>query len=216
MQLVEPHNHRSNAAERAIQTFNNHNIAGLCTCNEDFPSVLWCKLIKQAQDTLNMLRTSRVHQKLSAYQVLEGPHDFNRVPFAPSGTCATILNPPETRNIWGPRAMDAWYLNPAYDHYRAWIFHIPSTGRNRVLVQSVFYLAHCNTPQTTPMDDAAKIAATLVQAIRRLRQNNTQFSGRHDTSLQQLAENFQHTTTKNQHKILQHNRVPPFRREPPP
>ena len=30
----------------------------------------------------------------------------------------------------GPRAMDAWYLSPAYDHYRAWIFHIPSTGGN--------------------------------------------------------------------------------------
>ena len=112
MQLVEPHNHRSNTAERAIQTFNNHTIAGLCTCNEDFPSVLWCKLIKQAQDTLNMLRTSRVHPKISAYHMLEGPHDFNRVPFAPPGTHATILNPPETRTSWGPRAMDAWYLSP--------------------------------------------------------------------------------------------------------
>ena len=46
------------------------------------------------------------------------------------------------------------------------------------------------------MDDAAKIAATLVQAIRRLRQKNTQSPGRHDTALQKLAENFQHTTTK--------------------
>ena len=41
MQLVEPHNHRSNAAERAIQTFRNHAIAGLCTCDEDFPCVLF-------------------------------------------------------------------------------------------------------------------------------------------------------------------------------
>ena len=48
------------------------------------------------------------------------------------------------------------------------------------------------------MDDAAKVAATLVQAIRRLRHKNTQFPGRHDTTLQQLAESFQHTTTKTQ------------------
>ena len=48
------------------------------------------------------------------------------------------------------------------------------------------------------MDDAAKIVATLVQAICRLRQKNTQFPGRHDTALQQLAEIFQHTTTKTQ------------------
>ena len=73
MQLVKPHNNRSNAAERAIQTFKNHTIAGLCTCDKDFPSVLWFKLIKRAQDTLNMLRTSRVHPKLYAYHVLGGP-----------------------------------------------------------------------------------------------------------------------------------------------
>ena len=123
MQLVKPHNHHSNAAERAIQNFKNHTIAGLCTCNEYFPSVLWCKLIKQSQDTLNMLRTLRVHPILSAYHVIEGPHDFNFIPFDPPGTRTTILNPPETRNSWGPRAMDAWYLIPAYYHYRAWLFH---------------------------------------------------------------------------------------------
>ena len=138
MQLVEPHDHRSNAAERAIQTFKNHTIAGLCTRDDDFPSVLWCKVIQQAQDTLNMLHTSCVHTKLSAYHVLEGPHDFNRSPFSPPGTSATILNPPETRTSWAPRAMDAWYLSPAYDHYRAWLFHITSTGGNRVSGQAVF------------------------------------------------------------------------------
>ena len=41
IQLVEPHNHRVNAAERAIRTFKSHFIAGLCTCHEDFPLILW-------------------------------------------------------------------------------------------------------------------------------------------------------------------------------
>ena len=48
------------------------------------------------------------------------------------------------------------------------------------------------------MDDAAKNLATLVQAIRHMRHKNTQFPGRHDTALQQLAEFFQNTTTKTQ------------------
>ena len=51
LQLFEPHNHRVNPAECAIQTFKNHTIADLSTCDEKFPLVLWCKLIKQAQDT---------------------------------------------------------------------------------------------------------------------------------------------------------------------
>lgn len=37
IQFVEAHQHRVNASERAIQTFKNHFIAGLCTVNENFP-----------------------------------------------------------------------------------------------------------------------------------------------------------------------------------
>ena len=108
VQFVTPYDHQVNAAKRAIQTFKNHTILGLCVCNEQFPSILWCKITKQAQDTVNMLRISRVYQKLSAFHVLEGQHDFNKVPFGPPGTRATIFNPPETRSLFGPRALDGW------------------------------------------------------------------------------------------------------------
>ncbi len=41
LQLVEPHNHRVNAAERAIQTLKNVFIAALATTDHDFPIQLW-------------------------------------------------------------------------------------------------------------------------------------------------------------------------------
>lgn len=44
-QLVEPHNHRVNAAERTIRTFKNHFIAGLCSTDPDFPMYLWDLLL---------------------------------------------------------------------------------------------------------------------------------------------------------------------------
>ena len=44
-QLVDPKNHRSNAAERAIQTFKNHFISGLCSVSTGFPLQLWCYLL---------------------------------------------------------------------------------------------------------------------------------------------------------------------------
>ena len=44
LQLVEPHNHRINAAEQAIQTFKEAFIAALVTTNVDFPLQLWDKL----------------------------------------------------------------------------------------------------------------------------------------------------------------------------
>jgi hypothetical protein len=44
-QLAPPHVHHRNAAERAIRTFKNHFIAGLCSTNPNFPLNMWDKLI---------------------------------------------------------------------------------------------------------------------------------------------------------------------------
>ena len=44
-QFVERSNHRVvNAAERAIQTFKNHFISGLCSTDRDWPLQLWDQL----------------------------------------------------------------------------------------------------------------------------------------------------------------------------
>ena len=56
VQFVEPNNHRANAAERAIQTFKNHFISGLCTTDANFPLQLWNYLAEQAEITCNILR----------------------------------------------------------------------------------------------------------------------------------------------------------------
>jgi hypothetical protein len=194
IQLVEPHNHRVNAAERAIQTFKNHMIAGLSTCDEQFPSLLWDRIVTQAQDSLNMLRTSRVHPQLSAYQILEGAHDFNRVPWAPPGTRATIFNPPETRTSWGPRAIDAWYIGPAKQHYRCYSFYLPSTGGTRTSGQATFYPQHCAVPIETRMDETRRIAEQLVQAVKRLQHEQTAHPGRHTAALHKLASIFKDST----------------------
>jgi hypothetical protein len=47
LQLVEPHNHRVNEAEQAIQTFKDMFIATLATTDMDFPLQLWNKLAPQ-------------------------------------------------------------------------------------------------------------------------------------------------------------------------
>jgi hypothetical protein len=93
IQLIEPHNHCVNTARQSIQTFKNHLIAGFCTIDRDCLAAIWSKFIPQAQDSLNMLRTSRIHPKVS------------------------VFNPPETRTSWGTRALDAFYVSPAPQHY---------------------------------------------------------------------------------------------------
>ena len=75
-ELVPPHIHRRNSAERAIATFKYHLISGFHTAYPDFPMHLWCRLAKQAEMTLNMLRKSRLNPKISAYCQLEGTFNF--------------------------------------------------------------------------------------------------------------------------------------------
>jgi hypothetical protein len=59
-QLVPPHCHRRNAAERAIRTFKEHFVAGLSSVDPSFPLHLWDRLLPQAEITLNLLGTSRL------------------------------------------------------------------------------------------------------------------------------------------------------------
>jgi hypothetical protein len=75
LQLVEPHNHRVNAAERAIQTFKDAFIAALATTDSNFPLQLWDRLTPQVQDMLNMMRTSRINPAISANEALNRPYN---------------------------------------------------------------------------------------------------------------------------------------------
>jgi hypothetical protein len=85
-QLVPPYSHRRNSAERAIRSFKDHLIAGLCSTGKSFPMHLSDRLLPQAVITLHMLRTSRINPKLSASTHIDGQYDFNRAPMAPPGT----------------------------------------------------------------------------------------------------------------------------------
>jgi hypothetical protein len=71
LQLVEPHNHRVNAAERAIQTFKNRFIGALGTTDSNFPIQLWVRLAPQVQDCINLLWHLRITPDKSAYETLE-------------------------------------------------------------------------------------------------------------------------------------------------
>jgi hypothetical protein len=84
--LVPPYIHRRNASERAIRSFKDHLINGICSTDKSFPMHLWERLLPQAVITLNMLRTSRINPKLSASTHIYVQYDFNRAPMAPPGT----------------------------------------------------------------------------------------------------------------------------------
>jgi hypothetical protein len=84
-QLVPPHCRRTNATETAVKTFKEHFKSGLATVDPDFPAHLWGILLPQAEITLNLLRSSRLHPQLSAAAHYHGLIDYNKTVFGPPG-----------------------------------------------------------------------------------------------------------------------------------
>ena len=169
LQLVEPHQHRVNAAERAIQTFKNHFVAGLCTVDKAFPLQLWCDLLPQAEMTVNLLRQSRINNKLSAHACLEGIYNFDKIPLAPPGSKALVYQDPKTRKSWAPHAQSGWYVGPAPQHYRCYKFWIPETKGYRIGQTARIFPAYTTTPTMTGEEYAILTARDLVLALKNLK-----------------------------------------------
>ena len=126
-QLVPPHNHRTNNAERAVRTFKNHYIASLATCDPTFPMSEVPALVPQILLTLNLLRSSRLDPTITAYEQMHGPFDSNRYDLHPLGTRVITLDDPSQRLSFAPHGPIAYYVGPAMDHYRTYRVYVPTT-----------------------------------------------------------------------------------------
>ena len=148
-QLVPPHIHRRNAAERAIRTYKNHLIASLYTCDPQFPSREWDRLLPQCNITLNLLRSARRNPSLSAYAALLVNFDFNATPLAPPGTRVLVHEKSYNRKSWAGHGTQGWYIGPALEHYRCFRCYMPETHSERNVDTVEFF------PVTTPFPKVA-------------------------------------------------------------
>jgi hypothetical protein len=131
-QLVPPHDHRHNMAEKAIQAFKAHFISILCGADKDFPLHLWDRLLPQAEHTLNMLRRSKETPTVSAFAYLWGQHDYNANPFAPLGCKVEAHVTPGTHETWAAHTTSGYYIGNAWEHYRCHEVYVSSTKATRV------------------------------------------------------------------------------------
>jgi len=132
-QFVPPSTHRRNRAERAIQDWKGHYIAGLATVDPDFRMSLWCALVPQSELTLNHLCPYTPQPHLSAYEGLFGKKfDFVAHPIHPLGTKIVILDPVSNRESWAPHGLDGFYIGPALDHYKCYRVFVSCTNDFRI------------------------------------------------------------------------------------
>jgi hypothetical protein len=163
-QLVPPHTHRRNLAERAIQTWKNHFKAGLASVDPKFPLSEWDRLISQANITLNLLRTARVNPKLSAYAYIFGEFNFSATPLAPPGTKIVAHIKSDQRRTWELNGETGWYVGPSLNHYRCVQCYFPRTRTVRDCDTVTFFPSNIPFPDIR-LDDFLRQAASDIITI---------------------------------------------------
>jgi hypothetical protein len=162
-QLVPPHCHRRNAAERAIWTFKEHFVTGLSSFDPAFPLHLWDRLLPQAEITLNLLRTSRLHPQLSAAAHFHGLVDYNKIAFAPPGCKIIAHEKPGKRLTWAPHGQHGYSLGPVMHHYRCQNVYISATAR---IVDTLEFFPHnYQMPQLSSTNRLLMAAKDMTEAL---------------------------------------------------
>jgi hypothetical protein len=164
-QLVPPHCHRRNAAERAIQTFKEHFVAGISSVDPTFPLHLWDRLLPQAEITLNLLRTSRLRPQLSAAAHFHGLVDYNKTAFAPSECKIIAHEKPGKRHTWAPHGQHGYSLGPAMHNYQCQNVYISSTASERIVDTLEFFPHNYQMPQLSSTDRLIMAAKDMTDAL---------------------------------------------------
>ena len=167
-ELVPPHDHRRNIAEKGIQTFKDHLIAIVCGTDKDFPLYLWADILPQAEHTLNLLRPSRRLPSVSAYAYLYGQHNYDKLPFAPLGCKVEAHMMPSTRDTWAEHTASGYYVGCSHEHYRCHKVYITSSRSIRVCQTVFFKHKYLTQPSFTSHDALIEAADKLASAITRV------------------------------------------------
>lgn len=165
LQLVPPHQHRANTAERAIQTSKNHLKAGIATVDPKFPLREWDCLLPQCELTLNLLQTARVNPCLSAWAYLFGNFDYNKTPVVPPGTKVVAHSKPTVRATWSLNGEQGWTIGPSLEHYRCIKVFFPKTRKERDVDTVTFFPTVIPFPQLKTVDFLKQAATDIITIL---------------------------------------------------
>jgi hypothetical protein len=203
-QLVPPYSHIRNVAERAIRSFKDHLIAGLCSTDKSFPMHFWDILLPQAVITLNMLRTSRINPKLSASTHIDGQYDYKRSPMEPPGTRIIAHETPSRRRTWAPHGQYGWYIGPALERYRCYTVYVNKTRGEQIVETVEFFPEEFKLPFLSTQELATQAAKELTHALLHPQPAGPfcQASDEQTLALKRLATIFEGATRSRKSKVF--------------
>jgi hypothetical protein len=140
-------------------------VAGLSSVDPTFPLHLWDRLLPQAEITLNLLRTSRLHLQLSAAAHFHGLVGYNKTAFAPPGCKIIAHEKPGKRRTWAPHGKHGYSLSPAMHHYRCQNVYISATASERIVDTLEFFPHNYQMPQLSSTDRLIMAAKDMTDAL---------------------------------------------------
>ena len=165
-QYTPPDLHRTNPAERALQTYKSCVKSTMASLPPTFPIAYWCRLLPQIDFSVNIVRKCRQNPLLSAWADMEGEFHFDATPIAPPGSEMLMHKNSNQRRTFGFNAKKAWYIAPCFQHYRTFKGIMASTGAERISDTVRFKHHAIAIPQLTPADRILEAARQLDSAIK--------------------------------------------------
>jgi hypothetical protein len=121
--------------------------------------------LPQAEITLNLLRTSRLHPQLSAAAHFHGLVDYNKTAFAPPGCKIIAHEKPGKRRTWAPHGQHGYSLGPAMHHYRCQNVYITTTASERIVDTLEYFPHNYQMPQLSSTDRLLMAAKDMTDAF---------------------------------------------------
>jgi hypothetical protein len=162
---VPPHCHCRNAAERAIQTLKEHFVEGLSSVDPTFPLHLWDRILPQAEITLKLLPTSRLHPQLSAAAHFHGLVDYNKTASAHPGCKIIAHEKPGKRRSWAPHGHHGCSLGPAMHHYRCQNVYISAMASECIVDTLEFFPHNYQIPRLSSTERLIMTANDMMDAL---------------------------------------------------
>jgi hypothetical protein len=128
------------------------------------PMDMWDRLLPQAEMTLNLLRTSRLHPQLSAAAHFHGLVDYNKTAFSTPGCKIIAHEKPSQRRTWAPQP--GYSLGTTMYYYRCQNVYITSTASKRIVETLEFFPHNSPMPQISSTDQLLISAHDMTDALK--------------------------------------------------
>jgi hypothetical protein len=161
-QLVPPHMHCQNQAERTICAFKVHSLAVLAITNSAFPPYFLDLLLPQAELTLNLLQQATLNPRIGAWEFFQRPFDFNKTPL---GCCVLIHAKLATRQSLDFRVKPGFYIGPPLDSYRCFKL-VKADTKSQVILDTIkFCHVYLSVPVPSVEDEIIHSVQVVAGAI---------------------------------------------------